>query len=72
MVDRARLDQLAHVLIDDIDPLPDSRQALLQLRAIGLELCADDLPIALIVAASPALFGGIGSAHESWSATTNH
>lgn len=57
--------QLACVLIDDVDLLPDSRQALLQLRAISLELYADDLPIALVVAASPTLFAGIGSAHES-------
>jgi len=57
--------QLACVLIDDIDLLPDSRQALLQLRAISLELYASDLPIALVVAASEALFAGIGAAHES-------
>jgi hypothetical protein len=57
--------QLACVLIDDIDLLPDGRQALLQLRAISLELYANDLPIALVVAASPTLFAGIGSAHES-------
>jgi hypothetical protein len=57
--------QLACVLIDDVDLLPDSRQALLQLRAISLELYANDLPIALVVAASPTLFAGIGSAHEA-------
>lgn len=57
--------QLACLLIDDVDLLPDSRQALLQLRAISLELYASDLPIALVVAASPTLFAGIGSAHES-------
>ena len=57
--------QLSCLLIDDVDLLPDSRQALLQLRAISLELYANDLPIALVVAASPMLFAGIGSAHES-------
>lgn len=57
--------QLACVLIDDVDLLTDSRQALLQLRAISLELYASDLPIALVVAASQALFAGIGAAHES-------
>lgn len=72
---RASLDRLARrqrdrhqlpcLLIDDVDLLPDSRQALLQLRAISLELYANDLPIALVVAASPTLFADIGSAHES-------
>ncbi len=57
--------QLACVLIDDVDLLTHSRQALLQLRAISLELYASDLPIALVVAASPALFAGVGAAHES-------
>ena len=57
--------QLACVLIDDVDLLTDSRHALLQLRAISLELYASDLPIALVVAASGALFAGIGAAHES-------
>ncbi len=57
--------RLACLLIDDVDLLPDSRQVLLQLRAISLELYANDLPIALVVAASPTLFAGIGSAHES-------
>jgi hypothetical protein len=53
------------LLIDDVDLLADNRQALLQLRAISLELYARDLPIALVVAASPVLFAGIGAAHES-------
>lgn len=57
--------QLACVFIDDVDLLTDSRHALLQLRAISLELYASDLPIALVVAASQALFAGIGAAHES-------
>jgi hypothetical protein len=57
--------KLACVLIDDVDLLTESHQALLQLRAISLELYVNDLPIALIVAASPTLFAGTGSAHET-------
>lgn len=57
--------QLACVFIDDVDLLPDARGVLLQLRAVSLELYANDLPIALVVAASPTLFAGIGAAHES-------
>lgn len=59
------LHQLACVLTDDVDLLTDSRHALLQLRAISLQLHGSDLPIAIVVAASPVLFAGIGAAHES-------
>ena len=57
--------QLVTVLVDDINLLEDERQALLQLRAVTLELYASDLPIALVVASTPSLFSGIGIAHES-------
>lgn len=64
---RHQLDRhaLACILVDDIDLLADSREALLRLRALCLELYADDLPISLVVAANPSLFAGVGSAHES-------
>ncbi len=56
---------LASILVDDIDLLAGGRDVLLRLRAICLELYANDLPIALVVAATPSLFAGVGSAHES-------
>lgn len=57
--------RLATILVDDVDLLTESREALLRLRAISLELYADDLAISLVVAGTPSLFAGVGSAHES-------
>lgn len=57
-------DRSVLVLIDDVDLLPAAGDVLLRLRACALELYAADLPVAIVVSASPALFSGVRSAHE--------
>ena len=52
------------VMIDDIDLVAAPGDALLQLRAIALELYAADVAVAFVVAASRGLFGSIRAAHE--------
>jgi len=52
------------VLVDDVDLITTPGDALLQLRAIALELYASDVAIAFVVSASPGLFGSIRGAHE--------
>ncbi|HEX7951274.1 MAG TPA: AAA family ATPase [Candidatus Limnocylindrales bacterium] len=52
------------VMIDDVDLVATPGDALLQLRAIALELYSTDIAIAFVVSASPGLFGSIGGAHE--------
>ena len=52
------------VMVDDIDLVATPGDAMLRLRAIALELYASDVAIALVVAASPGLFGSIRAAHE--------
>src|SRR5450759_4117074 len=52
------------VLLDDVDLLPDTGDALLRLRACALELYAADLPLAFVIAAGPGLFTEVRSAHE--------
>ena len=52
------------VMVDDVDLVTTSGDALLQLRAIALELYASDVAIAIVVSASPGLFGSIRGAHE--------
>ena len=52
------------VMVDDIDLVSTPGDALLQLRAVGLELYADDVPLAFVVSASPGLFGDVRGAHE--------
>ena len=52
------------VMVDDIDLLAAPGDALLHLRAAGLELYAADVAVAFVVAASPGLFGAIHGAHE--------
>ena len=69
---RAALRRAAHaghhnalvVMVDDVDLVAAPGDALLQLRAIGLELYATDVAIAFVVSASPELFGSIRGAHE--------
>ena len=69
---RATLRRAAHVgnrhtlvvMVDDVDLVATPGDALLQLRAIALELYASDVAIAFVVTASPGLFGSIGGAHE--------
>jgi hypothetical protein len=57
-------DRSVLVLIDDVDLLPAASDLLLRLRACALELYAADLPVAIVVSASPELFSGVRSAHE--------
>lgn len=52
------------VMVDDVDLVATPGDALLQLRAIALELYATDVAIAFVVSASPGLFGSIRGAHE--------
>lgn len=52
------------VMVDDVDLVSTPGDALLQLRAIALELYASDVAIAFVVSASPGLFGSIRGAHE--------
>ena len=52
------------VMVDDVDLVATPGDALLQLRAIALELYATDIAIAFVVSASPGLFGAIRGAHE--------
>lgn len=52
------------VMVDDVDFVATPGDALLQLRAIALELYATDIAIAFVVSASPGLFGSIRGAHE--------
>jgi hypothetical protein len=52
------------VMVDDIDLVGTPGDALLQLRAISLEMYAMDISIAFVVSASPGLFGSIRGAHE--------
>ncbi|NJD26847.1 MAG: hypothetical protein FIA92_00935 [Chloroflexi bacterium] len=52
------------VMVDDVDLVATPGDALLQLRAIALELYAVDIGIAFVVSASPGLFGSIRGAHE--------
>ena len=52
------------VMVDDVDLVVTRGDALLQLRAIALELYAADIAIAFVVSASPGLFGSIRGAHE--------
>jgi hypothetical protein len=52
------------VMVDDVDLVATPGDVLLQLRAISLELYATDIAIALVVSASPGLFGSIRGAHE--------
>lgn len=51
-------------MVDDVDLVATPGDALLQLRAIALQLYATDIAIALVVLASPGLFGSIRGAHE--------
>ncbi len=57
-------DRSVLVLIDDVDLLPAPGDLLLRLRACALEMYAADLPVAIVVSASPGLFSGVRSAHE--------
>jgi hypothetical protein len=52
------------VMIDDVDLVATPGDALLQLRAVALELYAADTAIALVVSASPGLLGSVHGAHE--------
>lgn len=52
------------VIVDDVDLVATPGDALLQLRAIALELYATEIAIAFVVSASPGLFGSIHGAHE--------
>lgn len=52
------------VMVDDVDLVETPADALLQLRAVALELYATDIAISLVVSASPGLFGSIRGAHE--------
>jgi hypothetical protein len=61
---RAGEERSVVVLLDDVDLLPETGDALLRLRACALELYAADLPLAFVVAASPGLFTAVRSAHE--------
>ncbi len=49
---RAGEERSVVVLLDDVDLLPDTGDALLRLRACALELYAADLPLAFVIAAS--------------------
>ena len=61
---RAGEERSVVVLLDDVDLLPDTGDALLRLRACALELYAADLPLAFVIAAGPGLFTEVRSAHE--------
>ena len=52
------------VVVDDVDLVATPGDALLQLRAIGLELYAQEIAIGFVVSASPGLFGTVRGAHE--------
>lgn len=52
------------VMVDDVDLVATPGDALLQLRAVALELYASDAALAFVVTASPGLFGSIRGAHE--------
>jgi hypothetical protein len=52
------------VMVDDVDLVASPGDALLQLRAMALELYATDIAIAFVVSASSGLFGSIRGAHE--------
>jgi hypothetical protein len=52
------------VMVDDVDLVATPGDALLQLRAIALELYATDVAISFVISASPGLFGSIRGAHE--------
>jgi AAA ATPase domain len=52
------------VMVDDLDLVATPGDALLQLRAIGLELYATDIAIVFVISASPGLFGSVRGAHE--------
>ena len=52
------------VMVDDADLVATPGDALLQLRAISLELYSADIAIAFVVSASPGLYGSIRGAHE--------
>jgi len=52
------------VMIDDVDLVASPGDALLQLRAVGLELYASDIALAFVVSASPGLLGSVHGAHE--------
>lgn len=52
------------VMVDDVDLVATPGDALLQLRAIALELYAADIAIAFVVSASTGLFGSIRGADE--------
>ncbi|HEV8281551.1 MAG TPA: ATP-binding protein [Candidatus Limnocylindrales bacterium] len=52
------------VMVDDVDLVATPGDALLQLRAICLELYSSDVTIAFVVSASPGLFGSIRGVHE--------
>jgi hypothetical protein len=69
---RAALRRAAHagdghalvVMVDDVDLVVAPGDALLQLRAVALELYARGVTVAFVVTASPGLFGSIRGAHE--------
>jgi hypothetical protein len=52
------------VMVDDVDLVATPGDALLQLRAIALELYATDVAISFVVSASPRVLGSIRGAHE--------
>jgi hypothetical protein len=52
------------VMVDDVDLVATPGDALLQLRAVALELYSTDIAITFVVSASPGLFGSIHGAHE--------
>jgi len=52
------------VMVDDVDLVVTPGDALLQLRAVALELYSTDIAIKFVVSASPGLFGSIRGAHE--------
>lgn len=52
------------VMVDDVDLVVTPGDALLQLRAVALELYSTDIAITFVVSASPGLFGSIRGAHE--------
>jgi hypothetical protein len=61
---RGRDGRTVLILVDDIDLVVDPGDALLQLRASALELYANDVSFAYVVAGSPGLFGSVRAAHE--------
>jgi AAA ATPase-like protein len=52
------------VMVDDVDLVATPGDALLQMRAVALELYAADIALVFVVTASPGLFGSIRGAHE--------